>query len=55
MISVILACVIVPLSEGRDQGWPLWVFLVLAAVPFLVACCLRYEARLGAARRHAHR
>ena len=22
MISVILACVIVPVSEGRDQGWP---------------------------------
>ena len=48
MISVILAGVIVPLSEGRDQGWPLWVFVILAIVPFLVVGCLRYEARLGA-------
>ena len=47
MISVILACVIVPVSEGRDQGWPPWVFEVLATVPFLVALFLRYEARLG--------
>jgi MFS family permease len=48
MISLILGCLIVPLSEGRDQGWPLWVFAVLAAVPFLVALFLRFEARLGA-------
>jgi MFS family permease len=47
-ISVILACVIVPLSEGRDQGWPLWVFLVLATVPFLIALFLRHESRLSA-------
>jgi MFS family permease len=48
MISTILACVIVPLSEGRDQGWPLWVFEVLATVPFLVAGFLRYEVRVSA-------
>jgi len=48
MISIILTCVIVPLSEGRDQRWPLWIFVVLAAVPFMVAGFLRYEARLSA-------
>jgi MFS family permease len=48
MISAILGCLIVPLSEGRDQGWPLWVFQVLATVPFLVAAFLRHEAQLGA-------
>jgi EmrB/QacA subfamily drug resistance transporter len=48
MVSLILACLIVPLSEGRDQGWPTWVFAVLAVVPFLVALFLRYEAYLGA-------
>ena len=47
LVSLTLACLIVPLSEGRDQGWPLWVFEVLALVPFLVAAFLRYEARLG--------
>ncbi len=48
LISVILACVIVPLSVGRDQGWPLWVFAMLATMPFLVGLFLRYEARLTA-------
>jgi MFS family permease len=48
LVSLILACLIVPLSEGRDQGWPLWVFAVLAIVPLLVAVFLRYEARLSA-------
>jgi predicted MFS family arabinose efflux permease len=46
LVSLALAAVIVPLSEGRDQGWPLWVFLSLAAVPFLIAALLRHEARL---------
>jgi MFS family permease len=48
LLSVAMACVIVPLSEGRDQGWPLWVFLLLAIVPFLIGSFLRHEARLGA-------
>jgi MFS family permease len=48
MVSAILAGVIVPLSEGREQGWPIWIFAVLAVVPFLVAVFLRYEARLSA-------
>jgi len=48
MISAILACVIVPLSEGREQGWPLWVYVVLATVPFQLATFLRHEARLAA-------
>jgi MFS family permease len=48
LVSAILACVIVPLSEGRDQGWPAWVFAVIAAVPFLVFAFLRHEARLTA-------
>ena len=29
------------------QGWPAWVFAMLALVPFLVAALLRYEARLS--------
>jgi MFS family permease len=48
LVSLTLACLIVPLSEGRDQGWPSWVFEVLALVPFLVAGFLRQEARLAA-------
>jgi len=46
LVSLALTAVIVPLSEGRDQGWPLWVFVTLATVPFLIAALLRYENRL---------
>ncbi len=48
LVSMALICLIVPLSEGRDQHWPAWVFEVLALVPFLVAGFLRYEAHLSA-------
>jgi MFS family permease len=48
LLSLALICVIVPLSEGRDQGWPLWVFEVLATVPFLLLGFLRHEASLSA-------
>ena len=47
MVTVILGCVIVPVSKGRDLGWPLWVFEVLALVPFLVVGFLRYESHLS--------
>ena len=36
LISLALAAVVVPLSEGREQGWPGWVFAVLASVPLLI-------------------
>ncbi len=36
LISLALASIVVPLSEGREQGWPVWVFAVLACAPFLV-------------------
>jgi MFS family permease len=47
LISLTLAAIVVPLSEGREQGWPAWVFVSLACVPFLTAAFLRYEARLS--------
>lgn len=48
LVSVILACIVVPLTEGRDQGWPVWVFVVLALVPLLSIGFVRYEALLAA-------
>jgi MFS family permease len=48
LLSVALACLVVPLSEGRDQGWPPWVFVTLVAVPLLLAWFLRFEDRLAA-------
>ncbi len=47
LVSLVLACIVVPLAEGRDQGWPLWVFVMLALVPVLLVVFLRYEDRLA--------
>ena len=45
LMSLALACLVLPLSEGRQQGWPAWTFVMLAAVPALAAAFLRFEAR----------
>jgi predicted MFS family arabinose efflux permease len=36
----------VPLTVGRDQGWPLWGWLLLAGVPLLAGVFLWVEATL---------
>ena len=47
-ISLALALVLVPITLGRPEGWPLWTFVSMAAaIPVLVAT-LRYENRLHA-------
>ena len=46
LISLTLAGIVVPLSVGREQGWPAWVFAMLVAVPVLIAAFIRYEQRL---------
>jgi MFS family permease len=43
-----LACIIVPLTEGRERAWPLWAILMLIAAPFLAVLFWRYQARLAA-------
>ena len=48
LISLALACLVLPLSEGRQQGWPPWTFIMLAAVPVLGLAFLRFEDRLTA-------
>jgi EmrB/QacA subfamily drug resistance transporter len=50
LISLTLACLVLPLSEGRQQGWPAWTFVALAAVPLLAAAFLWLERRLTARR-----
>jgi MFS family permease len=47
LISLTLAAIVVPLSEGREQGWPLWVFVVLAFAPLLAVAFFRFEGRLS--------
>ena len=47
LISAALAAIVVPLSQGRQQGWPAWVFIVLASAPILIAWFLWHEDRLA--------
>ena len=46
LISAALACLVLPLAEGRQQGWPAWTLVMLAAAPVLALGFLRFEARL---------
>ena len=47
--SLALAALILPLVEGREQGWPLWSVLLLATAPVLLGLFRRYEIRLAEA------
>ncbi len=47
LLSFTLACLILPLVEGRELGWPAWSLGMLAAAPFLLAAFLAWEARLS--------
>ena len=46
LVSLTLAAIVVPLSEGRQQGWPVWVFVMLACAPILGIGFFRHEAHL---------
>jgi predicted MFS family arabinose efflux permease len=48
LLSLALACLILPLSEGQQQGWPAWVFVMLAASMPLLWAFLYLEDRIGA-------
>ncbi len=48
LVSLALACLVLPLSEGRQQGWPGWTFVMLAAAPFLVMLFLWFEKQMRA-------
>ncbi|RYG89240.1 MAG: MFS transporter [Alphaproteobacteria bacterium] len=42
-----LALLIVPLTEGREAGWPWWSWLSLAAAPLVAWAFWRHESRLA--------
>jgi MFS family permease len=48
LITLALVATVIPLSEGREQGWPAWVFIALASVIPLVWAFLAWETRLRA-------
>ena len=47
LTTVMLSAVIVPLTEGREAGWPWWTWLSLLAFPLLARLLWRYEDRLS--------
>jgi EmrB/QacA subfamily drug resistance transporter len=46
-ISGALALVLVPLILGREQGWPMWTWVSMAASAPVLAATLRWELRLA--------
>jgi EmrB/QacA subfamily drug resistance transporter len=46
LITVGLAAVVLPLIEGREQGWPLWTWLCLAASPLILGVFGIHQGRL---------
>ncbi len=43
LISVGLTAVVLPLVVGRQQGWPAWTWLSLAAAPVLLAAFVAHQ------------
>lgn len=46
-ISVAVALALVPLTLGRSEGWPTWMWIALVASMPAMALTLRYERRLA--------
>ncbi len=46
-ISTALALILVPISLGRPEHWPLWTWISMGAAIPVAALVLWYEARLG--------
>ncbi len=46
-ISASLALILVPVTLGRPEGWPVWTWLSMAAAIPAAIAVLTYEARLG--------
>ncbi|MCX4097309.1 MFS transporter [Nocardia sp. alder85J] len=44
--SAALALLLVPITLGRPEGWPLWTWLSMAAAAPVLALTVRYERRL---------
>lgn len=47
LVTLATVAVILPLVQGREQGWPLWTWLSLGAAPVLLAAFAAYQARLS--------
>lgn len=50
LVSTGLVLIVLPLVEGRQEGWPLWTWLCLAAAPVVLAAFAAYQRRIGGGR-----
>jgi MFS family permease len=48
LVSLTLTCLVLALSEGRQEDWPLWTLAMLAIVPVLAAIFVWFEGRVSA-------
>ena len=46
MVAAGLVAVLLPLIEGRAQGWPAWTWISLAAAPFILAAFVLHQRAL---------
>lgn len=51
LVTAGLTAIVLPLVEGRQQGWPLWTWLTLASAPVLLAAFVAHQRARGAAGR----
>jgi EmrB/QacA subfamily drug resistance transporter len=47
LVAVGLTAVLLPLIQGREQGWPAWTWVSLAIAPLLLGGFVRRQRRLG--------
>jgi MFS family permease len=47
LATTALTAVVLPLVEGRQQGWPAWTWIALGAAPVLLAALVRHQRRLA--------
>ncbi len=48
LLSLALGCLVYPLVEGRETGWPAWMFGVLLVSAIALVAFVRHEGRLSA-------
>jgi EmrB/QacA subfamily drug resistance transporter len=49
LVTLALTAVVLPLLEGRQDGWPAWTIATLASAPLLLALVAVHQTRLGRA------
>jgi EmrB/QacA subfamily drug resistance transporter len=47
LVTVGLTAIVLPLVEGRQNGWPMWTWLSLGAAPLILAAFVSQQRRLA--------